>query len=82
VTLDYGTTPHTRLLTVVAYALPFLLVPIAVAILGERSKPILERINNVLISLVDKLMPIMLFLIGAALTADTLAFLITGKSLW
>ncbi len=66
----------------VTYALPFLLVPVAVAILGERSKPILERINNVLISMVDKLMPIMLFLIGAALTADALAFLITGKSLW
>jgi cytochrome c biogenesis protein CcdA len=64
------------------YALPFLLVPLAVAVLGERSKPILERINNALISLVDKLMPIMLFLIGAALTADALAFLITGKSLW
>jgi cytochrome c biogenesis protein CcdA len=66
----------------VTYALPFLLVPLAVAVLGERSKPILERINNALISLVDKLMPIMLFLIGAALTADALAFLITGKSLW
>jgi cytochrome c biogenesis protein CcdA len=66
----------------VTYALPFLLVPVAVAILGERSKPILERINNLLISMVDKLMPIMLFLIGAALTADALAFLITGKSLW
>ncbi len=66
----------------VTYALPFLLVPLAVAILGERSKPILERINNALISLVDKLMPIMLFLIGAALIADALAFLITGKSLW
>jgi cytochrome c biogenesis protein CcdA len=66
----------------VTYALPFLLVPVAVAILGERSKPILERINNALISLVDKLMPIMLFLIGVALIADALAFLITGKSLW
>jgi cytochrome c biogenesis protein CcdA len=66
----------------ITYALPFLLVPIAVAILGERSKPILERINNALISLVDKLMPIMLFLIGAALTADALTFFVTGKSLW
>jgi cytochrome c biogenesis protein CcdA len=66
----------------VTYALPFLLVPLAVAVLGERSKPILERINNALISLVDKLMPIMLFLIGVALIADALAFLITGKSLW
>jgi cytochrome c biogenesis protein CcdA len=66
----------------VTYALPFLLVPLAVAILGERSKPILERINNALISLVDKLMPIMLFLIGVALIADALTFLITGKPLW
>ena len=65
-----------------AYALPFLLVPLAVAIVGADCKPILEKINNLLVSIVDKLMPILLFLIGAALTVDALGFLISGEPLW
>jgi cytochrome c biogenesis protein CcdA len=65
-----------------AYALPFLLVPIAVALIGERSKPVLEKINAVLIKLVDTCMPILLLLVGIALTADALSFLITGEALW
>ena len=65
-----------------AYALPFLLVPFAVALMGERSKPILARINNVLITLVDRLMPVLLFLIGAALSADALVYLTMGEPLW
>jgi cytochrome c biogenesis protein CcdA len=66
----------------ILYALPFLLVPVAVAVVGDSCKPVLERINNLLISLVDKLMPIMLFLIGAALTADAVSYLATGEPLW
>lgn len=65
-----------------AYALPFLLVPIAVALIGERSKPMLERINEVLVKLVDTFMPILLLLAGIALTADALSYLITGEALW
>jgi len=65
-----------------AYALPFLLVPLAVAIVGDDCKPFLEKINNFLVSIVDKLMPILLFLIGAALTVDALGFLISGEPLW
>ena len=65
-----------------AYALPFLLVPIAVAAIGDRSKPVLEKINAMLVKLVDTLMPILLLLVGVALTADALSFLITGEALW
>ena len=65
-----------------AYALPFLLVPISVALIGDRSKPVLEKINRMLISLVDTLMPILLFFVGIALTADALSYLITGEALW
>ena len=65
-----------------AYALPFLLVPITVALMGDSSRPILEKINNVLVSLVDRFMPILLLLLGAALTADALAYLISGEALW
>ena len=64
-----------------AYA-GFLLVPLAVAIVGDDCKPFLEKINNFLVSIVDKLMPILLFLIGAALTVDALGFLISGEPLW
>ena len=66
----------------IAYVLPFLLVPIMVALMGEASKPILEKINNLLVSLVDKIMPVLLLLLGAVLTVDALAFLIMGEPLW
>lgn len=65
-----------------AYALPFLLVVILVAVTGESSKPILEKISNLLVGLVDRFMPVILFLLGIALASDALAFLITGKPLW
>jgi cytochrome c biogenesis protein CcdA len=66
----------------VAYAVPFLLVPIMVAIMGDDSKPILEKINKLLVSLVDRFMPIMLFLLGITLSIDALAFLVSGERLW
>jgi cytochrome c biogenesis protein CcdA len=65
-----------------AYALPFLLVPISVALIGDSSKPVLEKINGVLIRLVDTLMPILLLFVGIALSADALSYLITGETLW
>jgi cytochrome c biogenesis protein CcdA len=65
-----------------AYALPFLLVPIMVAMMGDSSKPILENINNILASLVGKSMPVLLFLLGAVLTVDALMFFISGNGLW
>jgi len=65
-----------------AYALPFLLVPISVAMIGDRSKPFLDKINSVLISIVDALMPILLFFAGLALSADATSYLITGETLW
>ena len=65
-----------------AYALPFVLVPITVALMGDTSKPFLDKINNVLASLVDRFMPILLFLLGATLTVDALAYLISGDALW
>lgn len=65
-----------------AYALPFLLVVILVAVTGESSKPILDKINNLLIGLVDRFMPVILFLLGLALFADALTYLISGEVLW
>lgn len=65
----------------IAYALPFLAVPILVAVAGDRSKPVLNKINNVLIGLVERFMPVILFLLGLALVADALSFLISGEVL-
>jgi cytochrome c biogenesis protein CcdA len=66
----------------IAYVLPFVLVLIMVALMGDASKPILEKINNVLVRLVDRFMPVLLFLLGAALITDALVFLIAGEALW
>lgn len=65
-----------------AYALPFALVPMAVALVGDSSKPILAKISNVLVGLVDRFMPILMLLLGLALAADALAYLIMGERLW
>jgi cytochrome c biogenesis protein CcdA len=63
------------------YAIPFALVPILVAVMGDRSKPVLERINRFMVAATDKLMPILLLLIGLALTADSIYFFATGDGL-
>ena len=65
-----------------AYALPFLLVPILVALLGDRCKPILHKFSTILTSLVDRIMPALLALLGCALAADALMYLVTGDALW
>jgi len=65
-----------------AYSLPFLLVVILVAVTGDSSKQVLDKINKVLIGLVDRFMPVILFLLGIALTADAFAYLISGEALW
>jgi cytochrome c biogenesis protein CcdA len=66
----------------IAYAIPFLLVPILVFFIGERSKPVLTNISDLMSSLVDKIMPVVLLFLGLALTADAIAFLVAGKALW
>ena len=65
-----------------AYAFPFLLIPLAVLLIGDSCKPALQKINNVLISVADKLMPLLLLILGLALSADAIAFLTSGEGLW
>ena len=66
----------------IAYATPFLLVPILVVLIGERSKPVLTKISGLITSLVDKVMPVLLLFLGLALTADAIGYLVTSKALW
>lgn len=64
------------------YALVFALVPILIAAVGDRAQPILERINNVLDRVSGYLMPLLLALLGLALTADAIKYFVTGAGLF
>ncbi len=66
----------------IAYALPFLMVPILIALIGERGRPFLEKISDLMTVIVDKFMPVLLLLLGVALIGDALAYMIMGESLW
>ena len=64
------------------YALPFLVIPGAVALFGERGQPFLQKINRFLDKLSGFLMPIILGLAGLALIADALYYFVTGSGLF
>jgi cytochrome c biogenesis protein CcdA len=66
----------------VLYALPFLIVPALVALLGERSKPLLQRINSVLERVSAFLMPAILGVVGVALVLDAVLYFATGNGLF
>jgi cytochrome c biogenesis protein CcdA len=63
-----------------AYALPFLLIPLLTAIMGDRSKPILARINGTMEKASEVIMPLLLLLIGLALLLDSLWYFVYGVS--
>ena len=64
------------------YALPFVIVPILVASIGERSRPLLQRINDALDRFSSFLMPVLLFLVGLGLVADAISYFVTGEGLF
>ena len=64
------------------YALPFMVVPILVAALGEKAKPLLEKINGFLVRGADIVMPWMFGLLGLALISDSIAYFYRGEGLW
>ena len=63
-----------------AYALPFLLIPLLTAIMGDRSKPILARVNGFMEKASEIIMPILLLAIGLALLVDSVWFFVYGES--
>jgi len=65
-----------------AYALPFMLIPLLTEIMGDRSKPILARVNGWMEKASDIIMPLLLLLIGLALLLDSVLFFIRGESLF
>ena len=65
-----------------AYALPFAAVPVLSALMGERAKPLLGRINTFLDRVSGVLMPLMLGLLGLVLLVDAVKYLATGNPLF
>ena len=63
-----------------AYALPFLLIPLLTAIMGDRSKPILAKVNGLMEKASDIIMPLLLLVIGLALLLDSVWFFVRGES--
>jgi len=64
------------------YALPFLVVPVLALVLGDRSRPLLARINEKVDRISAYLMPLMLTLVGIALVLDAVRFFAVGKGLF
>jgi len=64
-----------------AYALPFITVPMLRAVMGGGSQALLERINAVIDRAASFMMPLMLFAVGAALVTDAVYFFATGNFL-
>ena len=64
-----------------AYALPFAMVPILLLVMGDRAKPLLQSVNNVLVKGADMLMPLLMLLLGTWLIVDSVYYFVTGTVL-
>jgi cytochrome c biogenesis protein CcdA len=64
-----------------AYALPFVLVPGLIAVVGDRAQPTLVKINNFLERGADLLMPWLMLALALWLLADVYMFATTGAPL-
>jgi cytochrome c biogenesis protein CcdA len=80
--LDTGGVLFALLAYNLAYALPFLTVPVLTAAMGENSKPVLAKVNASMERISDLLMPLLLGLVGLALLADSVSFFVRGISLF
>ncbi len=80
---DLNTTASLTVIAVynIAYALPFLIVPVLAVVMGEAARPVLARINNKVDRISAVLMPVMLVLVGLFLIADALVYFMTGAGL-
>lgn len=65
----------------VLYALAFAVVPILCLVMGERSQPILRKINGWMEKIGGFLIPILLGLLGTVMLVDAVYYLITGRIL-
>ncbi|MEH6589636.1 MAG: GAP family protein [Halioglobus sp.] len=61
----------------IAYALPFALVPILSATMGDAARPLLDKINAVMEKGADLLMPWLMLAIGLWLLGDSIRYFLT-----
>lgn len=64
-----------------AYAVPFALVPILTASMGERSRAVLQSMNSWVERGSAVVMPLLLAAIGVLLVADGISFFVRGQAL-
>lgn len=65
----------------IAYLIPFLLVPLALAIFGRSAIPILQLINQGVEKGAAFILPVIIGLLGSAMVVDALLFFTTGEGL-
>lgn len=66
----------------VAYALPFLIVPVLALVMGEGARPVLTRLNEKVDRAGAVIMPLVLGGVGIALVIDAMLYFTTGKGLF
>ena len=66
----------------IGYALPFAVVPGSILVMGDRSKPFLERLNVWMVTAGTKAMPWLIGLLGAFMLFDAIYYFATGKLLY
>ncbi len=63
----------------IAYALPFLVVPVTVLLRGDQARPFLQRFSDWVVTFVAKLMPWLIGLLGTWLLFDGIYFFVVGE---
>ncbi|WP_204112654.1 GAP family protein [Shimia biformata] len=63
------------------YAVPFLMLPVAMIVFGKSVLPLLNRINATIEKYAAYIMPVLIGLIGLGLVADALSFFASGTGL-
>lgn len=66
----------------IGFALPFAMVPVSVMMMGSHSKPILEKINQAMISFMQTASPWLLALLGLWLLFDAAYYFVAGEPLF
>jgi cytochrome c biogenesis protein CcdA len=81
---DFSTTQALLILLAynLVYALPFAIVPVLSAMMGEQARPVLAKVNAVMEKASGVLMPLLLGAIGLTLVADAIKYFITGTPLF
>ncbi len=65
-----------------AYTSPFAIIPLLYALSGNKLKPVLKKVNEILFKITNFILPLLLGLLGLALIADAMLFFSRGKGLY